>query len=57
MMTSAAAHGAYVLQDAKIGMVLDLSNSDKYYDPECFTANSVRYVKVCPVMTRACAQT
>eukprot|EP00775_Hariotina_reticulata_P011715 gene11715-11860_t len=32
--------------DAKIGMVLDLSNSDKYYDPECFTTHSVRYVKV-----------
>lgn len=27
-------------------MVLDLTNSDKYYDPQEFTTRNVRYVKV-----------
>ncbi|KAF8072474.1 Rngtt [Scenedesmus sp. PABB004] len=47
----AALHEAHALITAKnkegqIGMVLDLSNSDKYYDPAEFTAANVRYAKV-----------
>ncbi|WIA08218.1 hypothetical protein OEZ85_007667 [Tetradesmus obliquus] len=43
-----AAHHKIVAKDpgGQVGMVLDLSNSDKYYDPQVITDNSVRYVKV-----------
>jgi hypothetical protein len=34
------------VQDGILGMVLDLSNSDKYYDPSEFTNNGIRYIKV-----------
>jgi hypothetical protein len=34
------------LQHGQVGMVLDLSNSDKYYDSQVIIGNSVRYVKV-----------
>lgn len=37
--------------DAVVGMVLDLTNSDKYYDPMEFTANNVRYCKVSQART------
>jgi hypothetical protein len=30
-----------------VGMVLDLTNSDKYYDPQEFINMNVRYCKVC----------
>ncbi|KAF6258115.1 mRNA capping enzyme, catalytic domain-containing protein [Scenedesmus sp. NREL 46B-D3] len=33
-------------KEGQVGMVLDLSNSDRYYDPGVITANCVRYVKV-----------
>lgn len=33
-----------------VGMVLDLTNSDKYYDPNEFVSRNVRYVKVCPLL-------
>jgi hypothetical protein len=35
-----------VFQGGLVGMVLDLTNSDKYYDPAEFTGRNVRYVKV-----------
>lgn len=35
-----------VLQAALVGMVLDLSNSDKYYDYREIEGREVRYVKV-----------
>lgn len=38
------------LQGGVLGMVLDLSNSDKYYDPTEFTSNNIRYIKVCQRM-------
>eukprot|EP00882_Tetradesmus_deserticola_P011034 GHRQ01011669.1.p1 GENE.GHRQ01011669.1~~GHRQ01011669.1.p1 ORF type:complete len:176 (+),score=22.07 GHRQ01011669.1:403-930(+) len=43
-----AAHHKIAAKDptGQVGMVLDLSNSDKYYDPAAITDNSVRYVKV-----------
>lgn len=33
-------------QTGQVGMVLDLSNSTRYYDPQEIVGNSVRYVKV-----------
>lgn len=34
------------MQGGVVGMVLDLTNSNKYYDPREFTERSVRYCKV-----------
>jgi hypothetical protein len=35
-------------------MVLDLTNSDKYYDPGEFTNRNVRYCKVRAVLVPCC---
>lgn len=38
-----------------VGMVLDLTNSDKYYDPQEFIGRNVRYCKVCGCAVLRCA--
>eukprot|EP00879_Flechtneria_rotunda_P016344 GHRR01017100.1.p1 GENE.GHRR01017100.1~~GHRR01017100.1.p1 ORF type:complete len:318 (+),score=60.02 GHRR01017100.1:324-1277(+) len=40
--------------EATIGLVIDLSNSDKYYDPNEFMGQQVNYVKV-PCRGRGCS--
>jgi hypothetical protein len=40
------ARGVACMQTETIGMVLDLTNSDKYYDPAYFVQRNVRYCKV-----------
>lgn len=43
-------------QGGVVGMVLDLTNSDKYYDPGEFTNRNVRYCKVRAAVVACCDQ-